>query len=103
MEKDDKDKIIRNYEHQRNRLLIKLKKIKEHCENQDLYRGRQALASKILEIIKEDDDKNKENQKLKQYLLNIGMIIEELEQQYDDIKDFAEIKEIKSILKEATI
>lgn len=38
-----------------------------------------------------------ENEKLKQYLLNIAMIIEELEQQYDDIKDFTEIKEIKEI------
>ena len=39
-------------------------------------------------------------EKYKQYFLNIGMIIEELEQQYDDIKDFTEIKEIKEILKE---
>ena len=57
-----------------------------------------------------EDDKNcyykqirrlkEENEKLKQYLLSIAMIIEELEQQYDDIKDFTEIKEIKEILKE---
>lgn len=45
--------------------------------------------------------KSKEqNENLKQYLLNIGMIIEEFEQQYNDIKDFTEIKEIKEILNE---
>lgn len=46
------------------------------------------------------DALKEENEKLKQYLLNIAMIIEELEQQYDDIKDFTEIKEIKEILSE---
>lgn len=69
------------------------------------------IAQKIVEkITKKDsflceviDNYNKlqeENEKLKQYLLNIAMIIEELEQQYDDIKDFTEIKEIKEILSE---
>lgn len=47
-----------------------------------------------------NNEYRKENEKLKQYLLNIVMIIEELEQQYDDIKDFTEIKEIKEILRE---
>ena len=47
-----------------------------------------------------NNEYRKENEKLKQYLLNIAMIIEELEQQYDDIKDFTEIKEIKEILRE---
>ena len=47
-----------------------------------------------------NNEYRKENEKYKQYLLNIAMIIEELEQQYDDIKDFTEIKEIKEILNE---
>lgn len=34
----------------------KLLKITHLCENQDLYRGRQALASKILRLIKEEEE-----------------------------------------------
>lgn len=39
-------------------------------------------------------------QKHRQALNEIGMVIEELEQQYDDISNFTEIKEIKEILSE---
>ena len=69
-------------------------------ENANLIKRLDIADKKLTVFSRELEQANKENKKLKQYLLNIGMIIEELEQQYDDIKDFTEIKEIKEILRE---
>jgi predicted RNase H-like nuclease (RuvC/YqgF family) len=69
-------------------------------ENANLIKRLDIADKKLTVFSRELEQANKENEKLKQYLLNIAMIIEELEQQYDDIKDFTEIKEIREILRE---